>query len=189
MADIKRKNRRLFLGLVGVALGMLGLAYASVPLYSLFCKVTGFGGTPQIAENASAPGETGERLFRVEFNADVNSALLWEFVPEQRAVMVRAGEEKLVAYRATNNADHAVTGTAVFNVTPEKAAPYFVKTQCFCFEEQTLAAGQGADFPVLFFIDPDIANDRNLDDVSSITLSYTFYPSRDEAVERARKGG
>lgn len=181
------KNRRILLTMLGLAACMLGLAFASVPLYSLFCKATGFGGTPQMAEGRAAPGAPAHaRSFRVEFNADTNPALPWDFAPAQHAVQVTAGESQLVAYRATNRSDHAIVGTALYNVTPEKVAPYFVKTQCFCFEKQTLAAGQTMDFPVMFYIDPDIAEDRNLDDVTSITLSYTFYPDRSQALERAK---
>ncbi len=187
MNSTDRRNRRTMLTVLAVAGGMLGLSFASVPLYSLFCKVTGFDGTPQVAEGRIAPGAPAHaRIFRIEFNADTNPALPWDFVPEQRAVTVQAGESQLIAYRATNRSDHSITGTALFNVTPEKAASYFVKTECFCFQKQTLTAGQTMDFPVMFYIDPDIANDRNLDDVSSITLSYTFYPDRSDALARAK---
>ena len=172
----KRASRRrtataLILG--GVVCGMVGLAFGAVPLYKLFCQVTGFGGTTQVAEQA--PAEIGERLVTVRFNADTARDLPWYFKPEQREITVRVGEMAMAFYNAVNQSDRVLIGSSTFNVTPVKAGAYFNKIECFCFEEQTLAPGERADFPVSFFVDPDIVEDRRLDDVTTITLSYTFF--------------
>ena len=141
----------------------------------MFCDFTGYGGTTQRAE---VPSDTIlERMIRVRFNADVNSALNWEFRPLQKETKIRVGEKALAFYLARSTAEKPITGTATFNVTPAKAGKYFVKTECFCFTEQTLAAGEAIDMPVQFYIDPEIAQDKNLDDVDTITLSYTFFRS------------
>ncbi len=159
---------------------MTGLAFASVPLYRLFCQVTGYGGTTQVAE--TAPGQVFERRITVRFNADVNPKLPWHFQPLERAVTLRVGEPGLAFYRAVNLTDRPVSGTATYNVTPLKAGQYFNKTQCFCFDEQRLEAGEAVEMGVSFFIDPAILEDRNLDDVTTVTLSYTFFRSlEDEA--------
>ena len=181
----KRASRRrtataLILG--GVVCGMVGLAFGAVPLYKLFCQVTGFGGTTQVAEEA--PVEIGERLVTVRFNADTARDLPWRFKPEQREITVRVGEMAMAFYNAVNQSDRVLIGSSTFNVTPVKAGAYFNKIECFCFEEQTLAPGERADFPVSFFVDPDIVEDRRLDDVSTITLSYTFF-ARGEGVTEA----
>ena len=162
--------------LVGAVAGMVGLAYASVPLYRLFCQVTGYGGTPGVA--AAAPGlvaAAAERVITVRFDATVNSGLPWHFEPVQRTLTVRPGEEALAFYRARNRGRAPLTGVATFNVTPLKAGAYFDKLDCFCFTEQRLEPGRVVDMPVSFFIDPAIVEDRNLDDVDTITLSYTFF--------------
>lgn len=173
MTGQNRRNRRTAIVLAGVAAGMVGMAYAAVPLYQLFCQVTGFGGTTQTA--VVAPGRVGERVMTVRFNADTAGDMPWRFRPVQREVTVRIGEETLAFYEARNTTDRTVAGTATFNVTPHKAGPYFDKIDCFCFEYQVLAAGERADMPVSFFIDPEILNDPDLDDVKTITLSYTFF--------------
>lgn len=156
-----------------VASLMLVLAFASVPLYRKFCQVTGYGGTTQRAE--VAPGETGTRLITIRFNTTVNPGLPWRFAPDQHSVTVKLGESALATFTAANNSAAPVTGQATFNVTPAKAGIYFEKTQCFCFTEQTLAAGETVHMPVSFFIDPAITQDHNLDDVQTITLSYSFF--------------
>ena len=176
----RRALTALILG--GVVCGMVGLAFAAVPLYELFCQVTGFGGTTQVAEEA--PAEIGDRLVTVRFNADTARDLPWHFKPEQREVTVRVGEMAMAVYNAVNRAERTLVGSSTFNVTPVKVGPYFNKIECFCFEEQTLAAGERADFPVSFFVDPEIVEDRRLDDVTTITLSYTFF-ARGEAVTEA----
>lgn len=168
-----QRNRTTLAVLSGVVVGMVGLAYASVPLYQWFCSATGYGGTTRIA--ASAPGPVLDRVVEVRFNADVNSALAWRFEPTRRAIRVRLGEETLVFYGATNLGDDTLSGTATFNVTPAKAGAYFNKIDCFCFTEQTLAPGETVRMPLSFYIDPDMSADRNLRDVATITLSYTFF--------------
>ena len=169
-----RANARVAFAAAAVVVAMIGLAYASVPLYRLFCQVTGFGGTTQRAERA--PERAGERAMRVRFDATVASRdLPWRFQPLERAVDVKVGEERIIHYRATNVGNFTSTGTATFNVTPVKAGIYFQKIQCFCFSEQTLGPGESRDMAVSFFVDPDIVKDRGLDDVGEITLSYSFF--------------
>ncbi len=178
----RRRNARTGVVLTGIVVGMVGLSFASVPLYRLFCQVTGYGGTTQIA--AAAPGAVNERVIKVRFNADTAPGLPWRFKPVQREIALRVGEPGLAYFRARNLTDRAVTGTSTFNVTPLKAGQYFNKVQCFCFDEQRLEAGQEVDMTVSFFIDPEIAADRNLDEVKTITLSYTFFRAPgDENVE------
>ena len=175
----RRRNARTGVVLTGVVAGMIGLSFASVPLYRLFCQVTGYGGTTQVAE--AAPGAVSERVIKVRFNADTGPGLPWTFKPVQREIALKVGESGLAYFRARNLADVAVTGTSTFNVTPLKAGQYFSKVQCFCFDEQRLEAGQELDMAVSFFVDPAILSDRNLDDVTTITLSYTFFRAPDDA--------
>lgn len=177
----KRRNRRTAVVLASIVAGMVGLSFASVPLYRLFCQVTGYGGTTQVAD--AAPAATVERMMEIRFNADVDPALPWRFQPAERAIQVHVGEERLAFYRAENLSDQPVTGTATFNVTPLKAGQYFSKIACFCFTEQRLEAGATVDMPVTFFVDPAILDDPNLDDVHSITLSYTFFRQDDEPTQ------
>ncbi|MEQ8389787.1 MAG: cytochrome c oxidase assembly protein [Thalassospira sp.] len=172
---MKAQNKRVLLSCVVVVGGMVGMAYASVPLYKLFCQVTGFGGTTQVA--AQAPTAVSEKTIKIRFNADVNSGLNWQFKPEQREITVRLGEDNLAHYMAENMSVHPITGQAVYNVTPLKAGQYFSKIACFCFDEQTLQPGQRVDMPVSFYVDPAIAEDMNTRDVKTITLSYTFFKS------------
>lgn len=172
---VKARNKRVLLSCVVVVGGMIGLSYASVPLYKLFCQVTGFGGTTQVAEEA--PVAVSEKTIKVRFNADVNSGLQWQFKPEQREITVRLGEDNLAHYVAENMAVQPITGQAVYNVTPLKAGQYFSKIACFCFDEQTLQPGERVDMPVSFYVDPAIAEDINTQDVKTITLSYTFFKS------------
>jgi cytochrome c oxidase assembly protein subunit 11 len=187
MARASDRNTRTGLLLFTVVIGMVALAFASVPLYRLFCEVTGFGGTPQRVEAQSAPAAVSDRTITVRFNADVNSGLPWSFQPAQSSVRVKVGEQALAFYRATNHADRAVTGTATFNVTPDKAGAYFDKIECFCFTEQTLKAGQSVEMPVTFYVDPAILADRGLDDVDTITLSYTFFRDADDDARNGAK--
>ncbi len=172
-AHHKASNTRTLLVLLGVLALMVMLVVASVPLYKLFCQVTGYGGTTQKAE--ASTGTVLARDMTVRFNSDVNNKLPWHFKPVQRSVTVKVGEEALVFYKAVNTSNETITGTATFNVTPFKAAMYFNKIECFCFIEQTLAPGEEIDMPVTFFIDPDIASDKRLEEVKEITLSYTFF--------------
>lgn len=172
----KTRNRRVLAGCVVAVVGMVGLSYAAVPLYALFCRVTGYGGTTQIAaENIHKPAVASDVIIRVRFNADVNPALPWGFSPKQREMTVRAGENNLAFFQAENRSDRVITGQAVYNVTPLKVGQYFTKIACFCFDEQTLAPHESADMPVSFYVDPEIATDPNTRDVKTITLSYTFY--------------
>jgi len=172
-----RSNKFLGLSVVILVVSMVGLAYASVPLYRIFCQVTGYGGTPQIASDASG-SILKDKLVTVRFNADVNSSLKWSFKPNQKKVKIPLGESYLASYHATNFSDEVITGTAVFNVTPLKAAQYFTKQECFCFTEQTLLPGEEVDMPVTFYVDPEILNDPNVQEVNTITLSYTFYKAK-----------
>jgi cytochrome c oxidase assembly protein subunit 11 len=181
-----KANRRLGLALVGVVAVMLGAAYASVPLYQLFCQVTGYGGTTRVAE--SAPEAAGERIFTIRFNADVDPKLPWAFQPVEREMTVKVGESGLAFFRAENLSARATAGTATFNVTPLKAGQYFNKVQCFCFTEQRLAPGASIDMPVSFFVDPAIVEDPNLQEVKTITLSYTFFPDQ-QAADEQQLGG
>ena len=164
--------------LVSVVAGMAGLSFAAVPLYRIFCQVTGFAGTTQTA--VVAPAEVLDRVVTVRFNADIGRRLPWRFRPDQGPIEVLVGEQGLAYFTATNNSDENVTGHAVFNVTPPKAGRYFTKVQCFCFDKQVLGPGETARMAVTFFVDPEIADDPNLDDVSTITLSYTFFRTEDE---------
>lgn len=174
----------LALVLVGVVGGMLGMSFAAVPLYRVFCAVTGFGGTPQIGPEESHSVST--RTVIVRFNADTSPGLPWTFAPEQKQVTLRLGEDQVAFYVARNDADHPVTGIAVYNVTPEKVGRYFHKTACFCFNEQTLAPHQDMQLPVSFWVDPAIATDPSTADVTTITLSYTFFHSLDDAAKSGK---
>ncbi len=168
---------RLTATLLGAAVvAMAGLVWASVPLYQLFCRVTGYAGTTQVAEYEA--GEVLDRVVKVRFNADVASELPWTFSPVQREMTVRVGETGMAYYKAVNVSSEPVVGTATYNVTPAKVGPYFSKIECFCFTEQELAPGEEAKFPVTFFVDPEIADDRNLDEVKTVTLSYTFFKKK-----------
>ena len=166
------------LALAGLVATMLGLAFASVPLYRLFCQATGFGGVPQRADRA--PNEILDRTIRIRFDANVDRSLPWTFLPDQRVMDVKIGATALAFFKATNNTDAAVTGRAVFNVAPELAGRYFTKIECFCFKQQTLAAHASAEMPVTFFVDPKIVDDEDTKSISEITLSYTFYRSDKE---------
>lgn len=174
--------------LVGLVAGMVGLSFAAVPLYRIFCQVTGFEGTTQRA--SALPARVASRVITVRFNADTDPALPWRFEPAQTALKVKVGEEATAFYRAKNLARESVVGQAVFNVTPLKAGLYFDKIQCFCFSEQRLSAGESVDMPVVFFVNPDLLKDRNMDDVDTITLSYTFYRDTDaESRDKAAAAG
>lgn len=171
-----RRNKRVLTIIMGVVVGMVGLAYASVPLYKLFCQVTGFGGTTQIATSAHT-GPVAAAPVNVRFDANVNPKLNWIFEPVTAPVDLRPGEQVTAYYRVTNPGDVPTTGTATFNVTPQKSGPYFMKIECFCFTEQTLQPGETMDMPVTFFLDPEMATDINTADVDEIVLSYTFFAS------------
>ena len=172
-------NRRTLAILAGVVGLMVGMAYASVPLYKLFCQVTGYGGTTQVSNDAATHIVVGHPI-TVRFDANVNRALDWKFVPVDWPVTLNPGEEVIINYRATNIGSTTSVGTSTFNVTPAKAGNYFMKIDCFCFQEQALKPGESIDMPVRFFIDPEIVDDKNVVDVKDITLSYTFFPALGE---------
>ncbi|WP_310468346.1 cytochrome c oxidase assembly protein [Sphingomonas sp.] len=181
MTALAQRNTRTALWMALLAAAMVGLAFASVPLYRLFCDVTGFGGTPLRAEQApgAAAGQVG-----VRFDANIDPRLPWRFEPVETTVRIKPGAQTQVAYRATNLTARTTTGTAVFNVTPALAGKYFSKIQCFCFSEQTLKGGESIDMPVIFYVDPKLRTDPATKDIDEITLSYTFYP-----VESPATGG
>ncbi len=155
---------------------MTGVAFASVPLYRLFCQVTGFGGTPLRAEEVDPSLKPTGKLISVRFDANTNSALPWKFEPEENVQRVAVGARDMAFYTAKNLGDKPVTGTATFNVTPAQAGQYFSKIQCFCFTEQTLQPGEEMRMPVIFYVDPKILEDKDASRIEEITLSYTFYP-------------
>lgn len=176
-------NRRTPIIAACVALAMFGLGFASVPLYRMFCQVTGFGGTTQRASAAqlaaiaeSDRGRTAGRPLSIRFDSNVAPGLPWEFKPEATHMTVRVGQKSMAIYLAKNLSDKPVTGRATYNVTPQQSGAYFTKIQCFCFTEQTLAPGQEVRMPVLFYVDPKFEGDPDAGDVQEITLSYTFYP-------------
>ena len=169
-----RNHRSVAIVCAAVAGGMIGMSYAAVPLYQMFCQVTGFGGTPQVA---SEPSQTVlDKTITMRFDSNVSKKLAWKFVPLERTIELRIGENRITNYRATNVSDRPLTGTATFNVSPDSAGIHFNKIECFCFTEQTLRPGESVDMPVSFFIDPEIVNDPNAGHLTQVTLSYTFYP-------------
>jgi cytochrome c oxidase assembly protein subunit 11 len=176
-----KKSTRLAFILATVVVGMIGLAYASVPLYDLFCRVTGYGGTTQQAE--IAPDVILNREITIEFDANTSRNMPWDFKPVERKVTMKVGQSGLAFYEAFNPTDQVIKGTATFNVTPQKVGQYFTKIDCFCFTEQVLQPGERVDMPVTFFVDPEIDNDPNAKEVKVITLSYTFFVSDDEDEE------
>ncbi|MEO1136451.1 MAG: cytochrome c oxidase assembly protein [Pseudomonadota bacterium] len=173
-ADKLAKNRKTATIVAGVAAGMVGLSFAAVPLYDAFCRVTGWGGTTQRADTGA--DRTLARQMTVRFDATVSDGISWRFKPEQMSQTLNIGETGLAFYEAENLASTPVSGTATFNVTPAKAGIYFRKIACFCFTQQTLQPGEKVSMPVTYFVDPAIAEDKNLDDVQTIILSYTFFP-------------
>ena len=181
MTTLANKNKAVALRAALFGLAMLALAFASVPLYRIFCQVTGFGGTTQVADRApgAVAGEIG-----VRFDANIESSVPWRFNPEQTTVRVQPGARTVVNYRATNLVARPTTGRAVFNVTPAQAGQYFSKIECFCFTEQTLKGGQSVKMPVIFYVDPRIRENPATRHIDEITLSYTFYP-----VENPASGG
>jgi cytochrome c oxidase assembly protein subunit 11 len=173
--DPKRRHGVVALALVAFVAGMVGLSFASVPLYRLFCQATGYGGLPQRADTGA--DRVLDRTIRIRFDGNVDGALPWTFAPVQQTMDVKIGETALAFFKATNRAAVPVTGQAIFNVAPELAGRYFTKIQCFCFTQQTLQPGQSVEMPVTFFVDPKIVGDEDTQNISEITLSYTFYRS------------
>lgn len=160
---------------------MLGLSFASAPLYRAFCAATGFGGTPQTAK--VGPASPGERRLVVRFDANVSKELPWRFEPEAPKVTLRTGETTTVYYRVVNLSDRETSGQAAYNVSPDQAGAFFVKVACFCFSEQKLAPRETAEWPVVFYLDPALESDEAMRRVEEITLSYSFYPTRSKASE------
>jgi cytochrome c oxidase assembly protein subunit 11 len=170
--------------LLAVVAGMVGLSFASVPLYRLFCAATGYGGTTQRA--ASVPRDVAKTLVTVRFDADVSPDLAWDFHPLVREIRVHPGEQNQVFFRAVNRSNEGITGRATFNVTPMKSGIYFDKLQCFCFNEQYLAPGESKDMGVVFFVDPDLLTDPDTGDVHTITLSYSMFKAANRQTDKSR---
>ncbi len=179
------QNRKTALTIMAVAVAMLGLSFASVPLYRLFCQVTGFDGTTKRAD--FAPGTVLDRKITIRFDATTANNLPWAFKPAQISQSLHIGETGLAFYTATNLSTVPIIGSATYNVQPAKAGEYFRKIQCFCFTEQILAPGETMEMPMTYFIDPEIVHDKALDDVVTVTISYTFY--RDEKAEDEKLAG
>jgi cytochrome c oxidase assembly protein subunit 11 len=171
---LQRRHRMLAICCAALVVAMTGAAYAAVPLYRLFCQATGFDGTPRIATKPSTT--VLDKTVTIRFDGNVTPGLPWRFEPVQNTMDVKIGENNLAFFRATNTSDQPVRGTAIYNVFPEIAAVYFNKLQCFCFTEQLLQPGESMEFPVSFFVDPHIVDDKDARKVTHITLSYTFNP-------------
>jgi cytochrome c oxidase assembly protein subunit 11 len=187
MATLADRNRRVGMMAGLLVLAMVALGFASVPLYRIFCQVTGFDGTTRKAVGAHAPGSVG-KIINVRFDANVTPGMPWTFEPEQHVQRVAVGARDMEFFNATNLSDKPITGTATFNVTPNQAGQYFTKIQCFCFTEQTLQPGETMRMPVIFYVDPKLITDPDTSDISEITLSYTFYPV-DSPVDSRGNGG
>jgi cytochrome c oxidase assembly protein subunit 11 len=174
----------------GIVAVMIGLSFAAVPLYSWFCRTTGFGGTKQVAKSAPAQALSG-RTITVRFDSNVAAGLPWQFEPERRTIDVKLGEVVTVYYKVTNEAARATTGQAGYNVSPPTVGIYFEKINCFCFTQQMLKPGEKRDMAVVFYVDPKLVKDSEEDTLSNITLSYTFYPVRtpDQPVADSTKPG
>jgi len=184
----RTKNHRLVVvSCVAFVAAMVGASYAAVPLYQMFCQITGFGGATRVA--TEAPAHPLERTLEIRFDANVAPGLDWSFEPEVRSVTVRVGETKMAFYRAHNRSDRPLTASATYNVTPAQSGYHFAKTQCFCFTEQTLQPGETLDMPVVFFVDPAFVEDPEMAGVKTITLSYTFFPKAAPVAAGTEKAG
>ncbi len=181
--ELHEKNTRTLLTVFAVVFGMVGLAFASVPLYDLFCRVTGFGGTTQLS--TELPDRILDRKITVKFTTSVNRKLPWDFESETPEITLNIGQDALINFVAQNDGNQPVAGTAIYNVTPLKAGKYFHKTQCFCFDYQVLQPNQKMNFPVVFYVDPAIHDDPNMEDVTTITLSYSFFKSDSSELDQA----
>ena len=173
--DRARRNRRTFLAMIGVGLAMLGLGFASVPLYRIFCQQTGFNGTTQRADAGVDVQQATGHMLSIRFDSNVQPGMPWQFHPERPTQTVTVGAKSMAIFVAKNMSDRPVTGTASFNVTPTQAGAYFTKIECFCFTEQVLMPGERVEMPVTFYVDPEIVEDRDAKYTKHITLSYTFY--------------
>lgn len=184
------RDRNLRVGMLSVliALAMLALGFAAVPLYRMFCQVTGFAGTTMRSTTGVAPGEVVGKLVNVRFDSNVSPGLPWRFAPEKHVARIAIGARQMAFYTATNLSDEPITGTATFNVTPDRAGQYFTKIQCFCFTSQTLKPGETVRMPVIYYVDPAILKDKDAAGLNEITLSYTFFPDK-SAVDSGRTEG
>ncbi|PZR90488.1 MAG: cytochrome c oxidase assembly protein [Stutzerimonas stutzeri] len=180
------RNRRTVLACSAAVIAMTGLSFAAVPLYNLFCKVTGFAGTPMVG--TAATGKTSDRIVQVAFDANVAPALGWRFEAERTQIQAQVGVTQTVFYKITNTSSRPMTGIATYNVQPNQSGAYFVKIQCFCFTETTLQPGETLEAPVVFYIDPEIELNRELASLKSITLSYTYFPSKNGQPVAESKG-
>jgi cytochrome c oxidase assembly protein subunit 11 len=183
--DLIKKNQRTGFIVLAIVVGMIGLSFASVPLYRLFCQITGFGGMPIRVDQSQTASKILDRDMTVRFNTDVNADLPWSFKADAPQVTLNIGQNVIVSFTAKNTSNVPEAGTAIFNVTPLSASKYFHKTQCFCFNYQMIGVGDEAHFPVAFYIDPAIEDDPELDDLKTITLSYTFFRADSPALENA----
>lgn len=174
-----KAHRRIAIAVAGTSLFMLGMSFAAVPLYDMFCKATGFGGTPRIAEGPASG--LGERSLTVRFDANVGGGIPWTFEPEIGQMKLRTGETATVFYKVVNKSDKPVTGIATYNVAPDQVGGFFNKISCFCFTEQTLGPGETMDMPVVFYLDPALEKEETMRQVQSLTLSYTFMPVRQKS--------
>ncbi|XP_021278445.1 cytochrome c oxidase assembly protein COX11, mitochondrial [Herrania umbratica] len=186
-ASKEKKSKKTLLYLTALVFAMVGSSYAAVPLYRRFCQATGYGGTVQRRESVeekiarhAKDGTVATREIVVQFNADVADGMPWKFIPTQREVRVKPGESALAFYTAENRSSTPITGVSTYNVTPMKAAVYFNKIQCFCFEEQRLLPGEQIDMPVFFYIDPEFETDPRMDGINNLILSYTFFKVSEE---------
>jgi len=187
--DRDRRNRKVGLIAAGGALAMLGLGFASVPLYRIFCQVTGFGGTTmRVSEAQAATIKVASNTMVIRFDANVERGMPWDFRPLQAKDTVSVGARDMAIYTAKNLSDKPITGRASFNVEPEQAGRYFSKVQCFCFTEQTLKPGEEVRMPVIYYVDPKILDDPEAQDIEQITLSYTFHPDAEATKALATKG-
>jgi cytochrome c oxidase assembly protein subunit 11 len=177
------KNRRVAFAAATVFCSMVGLSYASVPLYRMFCQATGYGGTPKRAEQVSE--KKTDQNITIRFDSNTAGGLSWKFAPRQSTMTIKIGDAAMAYFDARNFGDKPATGSAMFNVTPPQAGAYFNKVQCFCFNTHTLKPGEAAEFPVQYFVDPAILDDPDTVSIKEITLSYTFYPATPDAADVA----
>ncbi|MDB5491064.1 MAG: ctaG [Micavibrio sp.] len=179
------KNNRTLSIILFVVAAMVGMSFAAVPLYKVFCRMTGYGGTTQVSAVAPTPDQILERSIEVRFNAGTGPGLNWDFKPDQRKTRVKLGAQGLTTFSAKNLSNGTISAVAVYNVSPAKAGQYFHKIQCFCFGEQSLKPGEKVEYPVVFFVDPSLDKDPNMQDVETITLSYTFFQKDDPKLDKA----
>lgn len=179
----KRSDARIAYSVAGAAFLMLGLSFAAVPLYDMFCRVTGFGGTPRVALEAAS--NLGERTLTVRFDANIGAGLNWSFEPEVGSMRLRTGQTATVFYKVTNRSDKETLGIATYNVAPNAFGPWFNKISCFCFTEQTLGPGESMDMPVVFFLDPELEKAETMRRMESVTLSYTFMAVKTKTAQAA----